>query len=374
MFGKKILSVVGLIFLGSQIVSIEGQVCAPTYNSRGDPACSAVNCGQNDNGETFIATGIDESAGNEYAVTVTYTDGVGVSCALNDAFNGDDYCVDENKKIAARSDNWCSSTSNQCTYYDCEDGDCIVHGTTRDSCNPKGSPSEQGKCIENGYYLMDNTTEDIKTTAGDSGYLYLCEKFGTANIICKKVGTGSGETGEAVPTGFLVNSGAGSDTGKYIKCNGGRCTAIGLVIEYGAAVPIDNCQNAEVNDIILVDGTDMYICLENSIDGGLKIDNNDNNRQFFVDVKDSETIFGTTTNNDFKYLLVDLNGGNAILHAKDNARYKYADASLEIFGRKSGNICDNGSLKGSASEFKKLEDEDVTDDTSDLNVDYYKKL
>jgi len=309
MFGKKILSVVGLIFLGSQIVSIEGQECKPTYNSSGEPACSAVNCGQNDNDKTFIATGIDDSEGNEYAVTVTYSDPAeGASCELKENFNGQDYCVDNNGFIYERTVGLCNAVvdagNEDCKkYYNCNSGVCEV--STSNSDPNAGCVPAVGKKCGAGYYLVDSNELSI-----GSGQLWQC----------------FGEESNCVSShqiGFLVNAGSEAANTKYIQCDdvSGNCSI---------ATIGDDCDGtgtggkAAYGQLYTEDGTNYKLCLFDVEEKSITINES---KKYLIEKKASILGFLQDAVESTKYVALEVDASKNIVPVASTAAGYYSTVS-----------------------------------------------
>jgi len=354
MFCKKILSIVGLIFLGSQL-SFAADDCAPTY---GSGTCTATGCVEGDADKLILANGSADGDTNKYAVKITNTDGT-VGCDLQTSMT-DDYCISTTNEINTRIDGFCNADAcvSQVT---CTDGVCVdlAHSCTRDDtvlptpCNPKTAP---GECLA-GYYILSGN--DLLAAAGE-GDLYHCTEKGSC---------GDGAVAAAqYPTGYLVNAdptAANIAAVPYIQCTkGGKCLGLDKT-----TITAENCNGDSVKagDLIYVDAVGYNLCITKGTNTGVAINNND---KYFICYEESSANAFTGKIPDGFCGIVEMTATDITLKdyvGSTSTKYIYTNANQKIYLTSSDDIC---KAPNTITEFKLdyCSDKATTDAT-----DYYIK-
>jgi len=280
MFGKKILSIVGLLFVSSQLVyaevcmydgyaietadSCNGKVYLLNNdgNTKIDSSsailctsgskcilseCEGTVCEQDTSysglittdGELFSCTSgdcinvdIETLGGNNYLVNdidennLFVVGNSGGTMEVKTDFNGQDFCVDKDWAIYKRTNGLCLANvdGEDCThYYDCTEGESCTVSLSNRNPNAACIPTVDTKCAA-GYYLVDGNA-----LSTDTGALWQC--FGDEKN-CVNIDSNP-------QIGFLVNAGSDNANTKYIQCVGANSCTI---------APIGNdCADTETN-------------------------------------------------------------------------------------------------------------------------------
>jgi len=284
MFGKKLLSVVGLIFLGSQIISVEG-ACSPTYDGS---TCNAAGCAD-DVGKTFIVT----NGGNNYVVEIKSSEvGGETTISCDKKTESANYCTAKDAKdgsvintIVGFCDGTCDAGG---LTYSCVGGSCtedVVPNTCkRASCTYNGSAFSGCKAgdflvLNPGVALLDNTERS-------DGTLYKCT--GTTN--CEQIEV------EEFEVGYYKN--AGSIDKQYIKCTAlDACSPV--------AVTGGTCSGSNNGELVILNNA-VNICLDNGVP--LKLEGVTSAQKYFMkmDIETgSKNVFEFAKNSGiFKYSLL----------------------------------------------------------------------
>jgi len=349
MFGKKLLSVVGLLFLGSQIISVKGQDCSVSVD--GNACTASTECELNDTGKLFI------DGGQIFEVKVTEGQGNEIirECKKATLAQVAKFCKAEDGRAMTKFDAFCEDTD--CiSYYTCGSDGLCTEDSVPNSCKRASCKLEAGQfsgCSEGDYLVVNVVDNDgVETielledpTAGYIGKLYQCS---TQNA-CSKIDD---------DVGYYKN--AGSIELSYIKCNGNGCVPVQPsnhdCNNHMVTVDGDNVEFEEYGELVSIDEK-VYICLDKNVKLRLEgvedakyfmnmdieniYDNNDVFRGFegngyaVIDVKEEEIHI-------VKEEGLDPNGGNVKM-------YQYTDSSYKIYER-SENVC--RSMGESITEFK----------------------
>jgi len=329
MFGKKILSIVGLLFLGSQLASALD--CSAEYSGT---LCTANNCVPGDDGKLILADGTGDVSANKYVVEIKSE---GAECDLVTRIDGDDVCVSDKKVISTDlQTSFC--TANACdSYMNCATtGICTgVKYTTgrvqaRDPtlCNP--STEAKTNC-DAGYYILDAATANANLVeTGVEGTLWECkDSAGDCGVV----------DSTAIPYGYLKNQKSGTATG-YIKCDGngtsGTCTAI---LTSDIHKDDDNCTGNKPGDLI-ENGGIFKLCIDATIAPVALGITSTSPIKYFIGYDNTATNIFKTKMLQFGetpvtyYFMVDIqtNGNDVLLHAHEGeaSKYKYTGADLKV--------------------------------------------
>jgi len=390
MFGKKLLSVVGLLFLGSQIISVEAG-CAPTLN---EGECDPLGCGSGDDGLYFITDEYDQKS---YTVEIKNdgtscdkkeAEGVcGVSvdgeghCNVNNNCLGEDngklflngskiYKVtvneETNKKITVScgpetlSGNYCTTGSGSnivstidgycgvgglnCAAngetYSCTDGVCDQdfnpRSCKRSTCGYNGT-SFSG-CNNGDYLIVDVGNGLVKDTKKTDGVLYHCTGSTTCDIVTD------------IKVGYYRNGGSINDF-PYISCkkvgeppsDSMQCAPI--------AVAPGACDSESIGKLVMGGNNKdvVNICLDVGISLLLE-DDSLVDSEYFMEMEVTGTVFGGYAGESGEYAVVKvLAKGNEIHlveepnlagHAPD--MYKYSNIRNTIIEKDHNfDICQN---------------------------------
>jgi len=329
MFGKKLLSVVGLLFLGSQIISVEAD-CTPSLitDDDGNLVCKTdindSSCGEGDNGRLFKL----ERGGNVYIVEVG---GDGATCSSSTDAN---YCTTENGEIISTIVGFCKDVGG------CKEGaptyGCNESGVcTRDVVD---STCQKAKCLYDGNTNAGCGVGDFVVVTADGnghtvilddpssvthGVLYKCNSSNTCSII---------DSGE-FEVGYYKN--AGSVNNKYIKCTAADdCLPV--------AVSEGSCTNENIGELIL-SGNEVSICLDEGVP--FKLDEVE--EKHFMNLNVSNNVPFTTVTGD-KYGVVKVKETEVhmlketITATTPAKMYKYTDAEYKIYDSRHADICVSG--------------------------------
>jgi len=456
MFGKKILGIVGLLFLGSQITTVSA-TCAVEYVDGAIAGCSSCN-GVNADGTYFveksgsstkdILVSVTESASTAICTEITvagyykamnnkfykndssgaveidttdktvcstagaggFTSGGSFCLAANDSLavelnqnqnylftdvdnifgsgaNAEviihspvgtyafvknsgyttnteyEFCVDSAKIIQPRAENWCASED--CSYYTCANGVC-VDISSRSTCDPTNAALYSNCNV--GFYIRSSTTLLSEPGNGD---LYECS--GSPPITCAKVGTGTGENGNKIPKGYLINADLENfEAVPFIQCNGENCSGV-------AGDPASNCSGKTIGDLIVTTEGNVstyQVCHTNTDDAGITLATYDSSqdlsgsnpngvdsKKYIINVaNDNANAFGDAGEGvtDYVFAATSLNKGSLTTDESNSSRYLYTHSDAnEIEDRGSNAICNAGTPKtpktGQIAEYKKSE-------------------
>jgi len=335
MFVKKLLSVVGLLFLGSQIISVKGEgVCAPTLN--GD-TCTPAECEAGDADKLFLV--INKSDSESYIVEVKKT-GLNPEDPMecNKITTAANYCTTAGGNVMNTIDGFCEDgcVGTQPTY-SCKAGgictkDVDPRTCQRTTCKYDG---EGFSGCANGDYLIVEETPGVggapatvvgliekegAEEAGNDVKLYKCT--GEPAVKCGKV------SDEDIEVGYYKN--AGSITSPYIKCDSNGCLPVNLSKEEEE----DICDGS--NNGVLFFNNVVKICLDSG--KSLPLDGEFTGK-YFMSMKEAN-LFGEGLNADL-YAALDVTDKEIhILKEKDLENegstlemYRYANTNNKIFGK-----------------------------------------
>jgi len=390
MFGKKLLSVVGLLFLGSQIISVEA-VCTPSLT---DGKCKTENCDSGNAGELYL---VEDTGGKKYIAVIselgeqcTIEKGVcGVSLDSKGGYTATNCGLDYDGKLfindgklyevtveleneetgqIKRSCAPKDQTGNFCTTVN---GDVVntIEGFCEKSCvegKPTYSCSTGGSCIKdvnprsckratckfdkkNGFsgckdgdYLIVTEGEGlVEDETNVDGVLYKCSGEST----CGKVGE---KEEEKIEVGYYRNAG-NVESLPYIKCykdkegDDMKCAPI--------AVASGDCSGTGSIGKLVMDKNNndvVNICLDENISLLLEDDSLEDS-EYFMQMEVTNTVF-EAYKRPGEYAVVEvLDKGNEIHLVKEkdlagNApdMYKYSNINNRIIAKDDNDeICKN---------------------------------
>lgn len=374
MFGKKILSIVGLLFVSSQLVYADenctyggNQIATADFcngkvyllNNSGNAKidnslasgctsggneCILVNCPTSTceksesynglittDGELFSCTNGDcinvdiaTLGGNNYLVNDIDENNLfvggnnGGTIEVKTNFNGQDFCVDKNWAIYERKNGLCNADvddeDEDCThYYDCTEGEsCTVSLSNRDP-NADCVPTVDTKCAA-GYYLVDGG--ELST---ESGALWKC--FGKNGDNCQNKDSDH-------QIGFLVNAGSDDTNTKYIQCAGttGSCTIAPIGNDCVATETVGKATYGQLYKENL--GSSYELCL---YDGGKKSITIGDPKKYLIEKK--ANILGFTKDEivDTKYVVLEVDAYQNILPVAKTAVGYYSTTSATSY-------------------------------------------
>jgi len=366
MFGKKLLSVVGLLFLGSQIISVKGEGCAKTLS--GD-TCDADICTEGDVGLHMI--------GDKIVEVKEDTANVGeFVCKLLKGAAGN-YCTTASGSVVSTIDGYCSSDEKSCdtngkTYHCDANGVCTEDGNPIDcqraQCQFDSETKKFVGCVA-GDYLVVNVVNEvveigsdpvpvvkglIETAGNNDGKLYGCD-----GSKCELV---SGE----IKTGYYKN--AGSIILPYINCIDGVCSPVGPVEVTGLSTFVENkgCDGSNNGGLVRINGK-VNICLDTNVP--FSLEGVTTPEKYFMNINSAVPF----NENQSYYAVVEVSEDEIYLHKENDLingkpdMYQYTNNGLKIFAKSDkSQICGN---KNQILEFKLK-----TCSASPKDVAYYEKV
>jgi len=376
MFGKKILSIVGLVFLGSQLASVNAG-CTPTYDAT-TSGCEPSGCGNDDIGNLIL---VESSDSKKYVVKISKeagssddVDEYGVlKCNLETEINGD-VCVSEQNIISENLKNAFCNDGACANYMTCKSGECVAAEIkTIRTETPKCDPSNDGlkdNC-EKGYHVMSVDTEE----GGSPVYsLIINDEEGTVLYYCD----GNGSCNERqIPIGYLINGNKyNKEVLQYLECNKTSCKAI--------AAESGNCNGKSAGDIVKIGGV-ANICISDEIAIPLTSPAEERTEPIKYFVKHDSTAVASNVFQgnvdvvgdgrlDLLHFMVEISASGTDVTLPETAegptgiKYRYTDGNQRIYesvtSATEGGICDNGVAQFSMVEY-------VKDYKAGDKVDYY---
>ncbi|ORY29400.1 hypothetical protein LY90DRAFT_512890 [Neocallimastix californiae] len=193
-----------------------------------------------------------------------------------------------------------------------------------------------------GYYITSTTGTAAENTSMDAvGVLFNCEDAST-HLKCTSV------TNNAIPNGYLVNTGVGTGNAPYISCEGTTgCKAISVAGKI-CAESVDASSNTITTGALFKGDSDenYSLCIYDGTAQAVEI-KSDNKGNYFVSI--SSSLFGITGKDDH-YIVVNIDEKGNITVVKDSVRYRYTlNGEVAIHSRSSakdetgdGEICHTG--------------------------------
>jgi len=359
MFGKKLLSIVGLIFLGSQIISVEADCSVSVFVTAG--ICTPYGC----KGTEFFKM---EEGGKVYIFEVVSG---GKSCSISKNKN---FC-EKSGNIMIMVDSFCSDTVCDKTY-DCDD-----NGVCKEDKNPRScqnvsckwnAESETFEGCEAGDYLIVEETKDehpvvvglieesMKDSVNNNAKLYSCSEHSEEppskrdNVVSCEAVKGN------IAVGYYKN--AGSVNSPYIQCDDIKgCSPV--------APQKGSCSEAIIGDLFIDDEV-VKICLDDGIPLALE-GNKDVVGKYFmktkvVDLNVFKGYFEGVSDVSNSYVALDVQAKEIHLSTKGQhiSMYRFTNENHKIFEKEnSDKICQNGNK---IVEFK-------LNSCSASDVEYYSK-
>ena len=363
MFGKRILSLLSLLFAGSQLISvanagactfdgtaISGGSCdgssylinsgktvvTDTTTCISDSAvCTLVECPSTDgpcekedsysgfvvvgsklakctngdcvtqnmfeNGATkYLVRDIDDSLTNK-GNTIAVTSN-GTSLSLDTSLTADELCVSADTAQFTETSTEESRYDCFCgenTLYKCESGVCTTNLTL--DCKRQTKTCDPTK---------DSTTDpnNNEQECVDGGYyldtntLYECKG---ETVQCTPQDGGSGHP--AIPKGYFPNSGSDASTNPYIQCNGSTCVSLVKTTITKSGCGADG---VKVGDLIFITGSGYRLCTASDKPVALS-----DNKKYLITLVDSTDNAFTNAADAGKAIIVDTTTTTAILNA-----------------------------------------------------------
>jgi len=342
MFGKKLLSVVGLLFLGSQIISVEaaGAGCTLTLNAG---VCTPAGCDENDAGNLYLVKDLNDK--QDYIVKIGTN---GLSCDVEEGAGN--YCKTRSGSVKTTIDAFCSADDID-TWYTCgSDGKCTEDGVPN-SCKRASCKLEAGVfvgCSKGDYLVVDETEETIKlledTTSQYGGKLYQCDGSNCSKVI---------DT-----VGYYKN--AGSIELSYIKCNGKGCVPVKPISD-GDCSSTKKVEDEDGNEVIIKENGELvsienkvYICLDANVKLSLEGVTGD---KYFMNM---DVPVGNVFGGDGEvvgYAVVDVKETEIHIveeqglgpNGENVKMYQYTDSNYKIYEKDSG-VCET--MRKTIIEFK----------------------
>jgi hypothetical protein len=286
-------------------------------------------------GSVLPATRLSSGEGQDNAVVTIGSNYI----IFNEAYtsNGEIYCANDKNKIETRRDNICSST--ECDYYICNEGRCTESDSNcpapaNNDCNPV---TNQSKCTNGGFYIVDHTGALITTQNSDDAQSVTLYKCTGSAVTCTTDGI-------TIPTGYITNA-DDVTTSEYkynfIKCDGQDCEG------YNAP---NKSACSEAGELINLNSSTLTICLQmTNTDGNDAIVSASLSESgaYLVDTKVAN-VFGnrSTGANGYTFVIVDVTSDSVQLHGKvdSDKRFKYTDSTYKVYVRSGdrtskNNIC-----------------------------------
>lgn len=420
MFGKKLLSLISLLFAGSQLISvaraddckynngatelISGDKCdgssylvaasgAKVENAAGVAACleageaqcTLVNCPLDAEGDDacskesnysgfvvfdntlaectsgvciyhaifasgttqYLVRDLDGSLSKKGKAVAVTSDGSDLT--LDSTVDDDDFCVRKGI-ITPKLTSYCKG---DCAYYRFDGGissDVTINARAgeeetpnQEKCNPAVEKPDDVASVVNrtpsafhcdvGYYITNEESlfeadvdGDGKTLGPQEGTLYYCSAKSTCSSITK---------GEAA-IGYYKNANAAVDKVKYIQCSKTKCEAV-------FTDPTNSsCDSAANGELI----KEMKICNTDAEGNMAAIDlTGATSTKYFVQaITSSGTIFDgvaiSGSDDETKYsIIVEIDANKAVVAAKAGKKYRYTDASYQIYDVATDALC-----------------------------------